>query len=154
MSTVPVRFSGGRASRQEPRKVNKTCILITINTNQRYGEGDRSRENDEKALEQVTTRFLRNLKSYVKVLEPNAAWDTNHVFKVNCQYAVEVGQKKGRLHTHVLVQIDHNTRIHLDYRKVKEHYQNQLGLPTVYFNAKLVRPRGESWLENYVQKYL
>ena len=134
-------------------KAKYSNFLLTINTNQQYKEGDEGLENDTAMLEETIQKVLNNINDYVKLPEC-IEWNDDTIQDVDIDYVVEKGLKKGQIHCHILFKIKHNTKVLLDYEKIKKTVCDDLGLNNVYMLNKLVRNSGNTNILEYLNKYV
>lgn len=118
---------------------NYSVFLVTINTNMRTRHQDtqllasflRSTMNALFGAENVPTiiKFLNGKKQYGLIRE------------VDVQYAIERGEglKGSRLHSHALVRIWHDTRIHLDRTAIKEFVVKDMNVQLRAHGFKLLK---------------
>jgi len=127
-------------------------FLLTINTNQQYKENDEHLKNDIEIYENVIKNVLNNIDKYVKLSEGHH-WNDDIIKNVDIDYIVERGTKKGQIHCHALVKFTHFTKLQLNYKKMKEKVQSELGLKNIYLNNRLIRNSGSENIVEYLNKY-
>lgn len=153
---ITVKIRGKRQSqiKEKAEKLNRSAFLYTINTNQRYKEGDPAIENDEICLEDSIKDVLQHLPQYISIKESGKAWDKNSIKDVDIDYTIERGSTYGALHAHILIKIKHTTKVHLAYGKIKEKVCADLGLENVYTDNRVLGASAWSgdFLESYVNK--
>jgi hypothetical protein len=90
------------------------------------------------------------VQEYVTI-PAEANWDTD-VQDVDVNYVVEKGTEKNCLHTHILLKFKHNTKVQLNYKKIKEDICNKLGLPNIHLKNILVKNNNDNILD-YMNKF-
>jgi hypothetical protein len=134
------------------KKNRKSSFLLTINLNQSYKDGDQHKDNDAQYFEGVLQNILNDLGSYVKV--PPGDWNDDKIKDVNIDFTIETGMKIKMLHAHVLITIEHQTNVKLDYVKMKNKIKNDLQLKNIYFNNRIIKNDGNENVINYINKYV
>ena len=114
-------------------------FLLTINTNQQYKDNEKHLENDIQIFETVIQNVLNNVDKYVN-LPKEDKWDDDTIKDINIDYIIERGTKKGQIHCHALIKFTHFTKLQLNYKKMKEKVQNELGLKNIYLNNLFIQP--------------
>lgn len=149
-----VRVRGRKSAREEPigEKPKRSCWLYTLSTNQRYADDDTNLEEDEAAFADVIEDICQNIGDYLIFKIEGHSFTGETVQSANSDFTIERGPKTKALHAHILIQITHFSRIHLDYEKVKLKVQEELGV-VCYMNGKLVRPTAETDLMAYLSKH-
>ena len=61
--------------------------------------------------------------------------------------------KRGQLHIHILFKFVHFKRIQLNYTKIKEKINTDLGLQNIYMYNRLVKNSGQQNILAYLEKY-
>ena len=128
-------------------------FLLTINTNQQYSLQDEHLKNDIDIFENVIKNVLNNVDKYVN-LPKEDKWDDDTIKDITIDYIIERGTKKGQIHAHALVKFTHFTKLQLNYKKMKEKVQNELGLKNIYLNNRLIRNSGSENIVEYLNKYV
>jgi hypothetical protein len=129
--------------------VKKSTFHLTINTNQQYKKDDPNLNNDIDVFEDSIQSMLNNINLYVKL--PDGDIFEEKVIDADIDYAVEVGGKKGQIHTHILLRFKHNSKLLLDYAAIKKKFRDDLGID-VYMRNMLVN-NGSDNVEDYLNKY-
>ena len=112
-------------------KPKQTNFLLTINTNQQYKEDDEDLQNDIEVFDGSVKELLNNIEQYIKLHETDK-WDDHFIKDIDIDYVLERRQKKGQLHIHILFKIKHLTKIQLNYDKIKDKIETDLGLTNIY----------------------
>jgi hypothetical protein len=133
---------------RNPKPKNSTFFL-TINTNQQYKDGDQNLANDLEVFEGSIQEILNHINDYVHIKVEGDTWD-DKVVDVDIDYVVEHGLKKGQIHTHILFKFKHNTKLLLDYDKIKNKLKDDLGI-SVYLYNRMVQ--GSNTITDYMEKY-
>jgi hypothetical protein len=128
-------------------------FLLTINTNQQYSLQDEHLKNDIDIFENVIKNVLNNVDKYVKLSEGHH-WNDDTIKDITIDYVIERGTKKKQIHAHALIKFTHFTRLQLNYKKMKEKVQSELGLKNIYLNNRLIRNSGSDNIVEYLNKYI
>jgi hypothetical protein len=127
-------------------------FLLTINTNQQYKPEDEHLSDDIEVFEKSIVNILENIQNYVN-LPDGVTWDDQTIKDIDIDYTIEKGMKRGQLHIHILFKFVHFTRIQLNYAKIKEKINTDLGLENVYMYNRLVKNSGQQNILAYLEKY-
>ena len=73
---------------------------------------------------------------------------------IDIDYVLELGQKKGQLHIHILFKIKHHSKIQLNYDKIKNKIKTDLGLDNVYMQNKLIKMSNNDSIVDYLNKFV
>ena len=155
MTGVNIKVRGGiqdLKKKQKNEKILSSNFLLTINTNQRYGDDDEDLENDIEIFDETMKEILNNIASYVN-LPKGIKFDEEHIKNVDIDYVIEKGTKHNQLHIHAMIKFRHNTRIQLNYQKIKTKIITDLGLNNIYLNNRLIRNSGSENILDYLNKY-
>ena len=155
MTGVNIKVRGGiqdLKKKQKNEKILSSNFLLTINTNQRYGDDDEDLENDIEIFDETIKEILNNIPSYVN-LPKGIKFDEEHIKNVDIDYVIEKGTKHNQLHIHAMIKFRHNTRIQLNYQKIKKKIITDLGLNNIYLNNRLIRNSGSENILDYLNKY-
>ena len=152
---APVIKVRGRRAKQTDKKEKPRASnwFVTISTNQRYKPDDPHKESDAEILEELVEEILQDLPKYIKIKEEGHIWSIKHIQDVDTTYTVEYGPRSRALHTHIFIKTKHQTKLQLDYTKIKERFKERLGLDNVYCHVRLMRRTTEQDIENYLAKY-
>jgi hypothetical protein len=138
--------------KQKNEKILSSNFLLTINTNQRYGDDDEDLENDIEVFDETIKDILNNIGSYVN-LPKGIPFDEEHIKNVDIDYTIEKGTKNNQLHIHIMLKFRHKTKILLNYQKIKTKITKDLGLNNIYLNNRLIRNSGSENILDYLNKY-
>ncbi|QKE44401.1 endonuclease replication-associated protein [Yaravirus sp. 'brasiliensis'] len=155
---MPLREITTRAMPHGAR--NHSGFLVTINTN-RKAQTAAERDVIADIMRSIIHEMWRdqNVPRMVKFL--TGPRDPRLIKAVDSEFAIEVGGHQGRVHAHVLTNIYHNSRIHLDATYIRDEVTDQLneGLigagmaplrGKVYVNIKSIK--GDWSVLRYVRK--
>lgn len=151
MPEIKVQGKISNFFKKEPEKFKHTNILLTINTNQRYQDNDANLQNDVEVFDGTVQNILNNINNYCKFPDGDN-WNDNSIKDVSIDYIVEKGTQKNCIHAHALVKIKHNTKLQLDFKKIQEKVNTELGIVT-YVNGRLVKNNGSDNIVDYLNKY-
>ena len=140
-----------RPDPRDPRQHNSTNLFLTINTN------CSPKTQDE--MDSLLASFrggIRTLLSHagmrqcIDFLSTGASY--KDVFKISAYFNIERGPNKHRIHSHVLLQIDHGTMIRLNLPAVKRIFREtkHAKLQNVYLCVRVVKGVGD--VLNYLTK--
>lgn len=108
---------------------------ITFNTNQ----------TDHKYIEPVKElmkEFVRNdLTRYIKYQEREPEPEKIESIKIHLPPECEPDYTQGKdkkIHIHFIMEIHHDSKIHIETRKMARDFAKKLNLPSVYVNAKFI----------------
>ena len=155
MSKPEIKIKGKVQNMEKKEKNVKPKVsnfLLTINTNQQYKPEDEHLSDDIELFEKSIVNILENIQDYVN-LPDGVIWDDQTIKDVEVDYTIEKGMKLGQLHVHILFKFVHFTRIQLNYAKIKEKINTDLGLENVYMYNRLVRNSGQQNILAYLEKY-
>ena len=138
--------------KEKNEKILSSNFLLTINTNQRYGDDDEDLENDIEVFDETIKEILNSIGSYVN-LPKGIAFDEEHIKNVDIDYTIEKGTKHNQLHIHIMLKFRHKTKIQLNYQKIKTKITKDLGLHNIYLNNRLIRNSGSENILDYLNKY-
>lgn len=136
---------------------------ITLNTNQRE-RTDEQRETNARILSDAVDdacskpeHLWRWLKHYVggnriDFTPENAGW----VHRVRARVSLEVGPnaKNTSVHCHILLEVEHVTRVHIDHFEFKRIIEELTGWRGTNIKSRFVKGQGEDkeYLLRYIQK--
>ena len=138
--------------KEKNEKILSSNFLLTINTNQRYGDDDEDLENDIEVFDETIQEILNSIGSYVN-LPKGIPFDEEHIKNVDIDYTIEKGTKNNQLHIHIMLKFRHKTKIQLNYQKIKTKITKDLGLHNIYLNNRLIRNSGSENILDYLNKY-
>ena len=131
-------------------------FLLTINTNQPVQPTSAEFEPFRKRFRGVIGQILGgdNILKYITYKESGGSADK--IVAINCESTIEVGGGANKsVHCHSVVQIKHNTLLHLDQMKIRHVVQRAMGLTKVHLNIKVLPRNAQMNLENalrYIRK--
>ena len=139
-------------NKEQPKdKIKSSNFYLTINTNQSYKKNAQYLQSDTEYFENVIKEFLQNLDKYA-ILPEGQTWNENLIKNCDIDYIIEKGTKKGFLHCHALVKINHITNVKLDFKKIKTHIQDSLQLKNIYFKSYMSKNNEQNILQ-YLDKF-
>lgn len=147
---------------KKPRKarLRKSNFHIIINTNVRYNAGSQELENTVSRLRVLTDEFVKegSIQNFMKFLD-GGNWE--QVESVKTKQTVERGPAYDQPHVHIMIMVDHRTKIHMDAERISQHFTRGLGLynntnSKVYVRvvAHRVQDSFEEVVSNYIKKNL
>jgi hypothetical protein len=134
-------------------KLKQTNYLLTINTNCQYKDGDKHLDDDIEIFNESINDLLNHIDSYVRLPETDK-WNDDFIKNCDIDYTIERGTIKNQLHIHIMIKIRHNTKIQLDYEKIKNKICSDLGLKNVYMYNRLLKPSQSENIIDYINKYV
>ena len=109
--------------------------------------------NDIEVFEESIVGLLQNVDKYITLPEGHT-WNDKLIKSCDIDYTIEYKSKKSNcLHIHILFNIEHYSKIQLNYSAIKGKIQTDLGLNNVYMYNRLVRNNGNQNILEYLGKY-
>lgn len=143
MSNKKNKISGGICNSDTKKtKYNQSNFFVTVNPNVT------KKELSLRKLDSVISNIFGNVEDYVKVLLADKNVKYN---KIDAEYSVEVGKDKHRVHSHILVRIQHNSKIQLDLTKIRKQLKLELGFDGTRVDVKVFKDNLSS-LQEYLYK--
>jgi len=130
---------------------------LIINTNQRYNAESLELITECKRLKNAADEFLTVAKigECIQFLIPEHKWDTNWIKKLSTDGAVERAPGTDQVHCHLMICIDHYSKIRLNSAKVKEHFMKHFPeLKNLFIRYKVVRARSSFDPVQYLTAYI
>lgn len=119
----------------------RSQFLITINTNRAEPEGGSGLADSLRAVLRGRIFEERNIPTMLNFVQGRPR-DDSAIKGVDAEFVIEVGSKFHRVHAHVLLDIYHSSRIHVDPTYLRD-------MVTVQLNRQLVE-RGLPALRGHV----
>lgn len=118
---------------------HKSVFHITINSNRKPAT-----RNAEAAMRDNLRNYIQNtfssnefLEEMVMFQEGTGSWSDAHIDEVDVDFAIEKGAKKGRIHTHIVLEVVHRSIIRLDPKAIVDSVSRELGYrPYVHITGK------------------
>lgn len=128
----------GQSSSGQRRRIT-SCWHLTINSNfrERYGDSafnDMIRNALNEAIQAPLT--VENRGSVFYFDHGNDYWTPNiegfpeHVYNIRLEYADEVGSRQNKLHVHGIICVEHDSRVKINVRKLREIINNVMATET------------------------
>lgn len=120
-----MKGSGSRNIRELPYMedfdVHQSDFLITINSNKSIPTKTNF-DIVERATRLMIEKDLSTVEGVHSILKflDGAPSDINLIHNVYNEYSTEIGEKLHRYHVHILMKIEHSSKIHIDTQKLKE----------------------------------
>jgi len=140
--------------RQYKTTLKHSNFFLTINTNQRFRIRD---ERDVQEVQEFANRFkdtlthiFDNIQQYLKVPE-DSEWNRKYFENINVESAVERSPDTDTVHAHILIKVDHRTKVQLDYDAIKNYILEQMGLPNIHLFNRVYFDT-HATLEDYIFK--
>lgn len=105
--------------RRIPRNTMTSVFLITLNTNISFFEDEHVLPALAEAVEYIPKDKM-NFRYILKQPDRDegdrhaSRFDYSQVYRIDMDSAVEVGPKFFKVHTHILLRVHHNTRVHVN----------------------------------------
>jgi len=144
------------AIEKSENSTKQSMFLVTINPNIIPSDQDDAQHWGSILEESVKEVFSKdNAERWIKFLDDG---DMDDVESIKGSYGVEIGKKArgGRLHLHMLIEVLHNSKIHLNLQNIREDLNAAMkenGISSVYVNVRAVKG-GEYSIRNYILKDL
>ena len=123
--------------------------MVTVNPNKApQGLTPQAVKADARRLSEKIRRITALLWSpqslangALKFLIPGHAFTREHVVNVSTNFAVEVGARFNRIHSHSVVQVEHRSMIHLDYAYIRQFFIDNSGgeFANVHLDVRFMR---------------
>lgn len=116
-------------------------FFITINTNRK--------DYDKAKLKSALGQIFSSDEMFYALL----TGDMSKVDKewATAQFAVEVGPKTGFIHSHILIKLRHNTKVHFKIDLLRKVLEKQLGLDGVHIDL-IASGMSDKTLQEYIFK--
>lgn len=115
-------------------KIKTSLFLLTINSNQVITDKECNTVRRKMSEFKKEIRgILETIPEYIKV-NGHAVPDDSMI--INVKSFTEIGKKQNRLHCHAIVEIRHNSNIHIDVKKITE-------ITGYYVNCTFMRSSGD-----------
>jgi hypothetical protein len=125
---------------------------ITINPNIAVFSKTEAQHKKENLKQIVSEIFEQNLKDFVIC---DDEFTPQYIKDIDLQCAIEVGEKYHRIHCHLILSINHNTNLKLDYSKLrgslKSKFYGKDSNKNVHLFCKTVHPDRAN-IQKYIQK--
>src|SRR5579885_496161 len=102
-------------------------FFITINTN-------KTDIKQIKPLKQAYEGFYQNLDRFITYLDPS----NKMINEITDDPVIGIGKTYNRVHIHSLITIKHNSKIHLNFDKIRKYFSKYLGY-TIHFDCRAVK---------------
>lgn len=135
----------------ETKRNRRSNFFVTINTNKPFNRHSEEYEIFNGKFQSSLNEIYNDLGSYINVLDDKAKWDDNFIKDVEIDSATELGPVNHKLHAHFQINVLHNTKIQLDYNKIKEKIMKDLELKGLYIKNKIYHDNKLS-LKDYISK--
>lgn len=127
---------------KEGRKLSKSNFFITINTQKRP---DSFRDPDEfiNCFENACRELFEDENLQSDLIVFNDPMDAPHMEELIEDIYVsggrEIGEKQQKIHSHILYEISHRSKLRLDYSFIREFIKTHCGIEQeIYVNVRLV----------------
>lgn len=164
-NNVPVQSQGVQVTNVHQQEQNKhgssaklrhSTFHLIANTNQRHIPHSIALTDECNRLQFATSGIIDgdNCKNFVKFLKPGHSWTKQFIKGAITKGAIERGEKYDQVHAHMLISIAHYSSVHLDLDKIKQHFLQATGLPSMYFKLQVHKraKSPEQILEEYLDK--
>lgn len=131
----------------------RSAFLLTINTQQRYKPDDKMLDNDIDVFSESVNSLLNSIDQFI-VLKQGDVWDDKTIKDVNIDFTIERSLKSNCLHVHILINIEHFSTVKLNYSAIKTKIQDDLGLPNIYLNNRVIKNAGNQNIMEYLNKFV
>lgn len=138
------------------KRLNHSNFLITINTNSVF-RNDPESEALLSAFEPVIKHLTElPLDQLITIIEPNTPMNKDSIKTYLIDAKPETGPTDNKLHAHILVSVQHWTKVRLQFDFIKKYIQDSLGdkAPYVYYKPyyRSTDNNIDTILQNYVHK--
>lgn len=138
------------------KRLKHSNFIITINTNKKVGVHSKEAEELAERLEIIGEEVLKELNANgfgFKYLDGQGSWTPQWIKSVETEGTTEIGPKTGFLHLHMMVLLEHWTKVQVDTKELKEYFSEAWGSP-VYVNVEyfMEADRAREVLRAYIRK--
>lgn len=116
-------------------KSRRSNYFVTINTNQKMNRYSKQMEDLNNNLKNTMNDIFNNIDEYIIIKPKNDSFDGN-IRKIDISTVNEISNKSG-LHNHTSINVLHNSRIALDYGKIRKKVIDDLHLKNIYMFSKI-----------------
>lgn len=116
-------------------KSRRSNFFVTINTNQKMNRYSKQMEDLNNNLKNTMNDIFNNIDEYIIIKPKNDSFDGN-IRKIDISSVNEISDKSG-LHSHTSINVLHNSRIALDYGKIRKKVIDDLHLKNIYMLSKI-----------------
>jgi hypothetical protein len=110
--------------RSKGRVDNFSGFFLTINTNVSVAERDDPLIN---TFRDVVVTLCENIWEYIKVLDGKEKDDERYFpHSIEVKPTVEVGKKYHKLHAHIVITLEHRSKIHLNLARIRNYLHDRL----------------------------
>lgn len=129
-----------RDNDDDNEKLNTSMFLLTINTNQAIEKNSKEYNKFKKTISNI----CNNITDYIMTVHGAHPDDE---MNIDLQPSIEIGSKYHRLHSHIYISIEHNSKVQIDRSKLQEL------LPGYKIDARFIRAAGDiTRIKNYIKK--
>ncbi len=161
MSNAPEFSSSVGISDLEPTRKHTVHLprlrhsnwFITINPNKVFETVDDDARAFSRLLQEVLEDVFseEGIREIVKFRKLPRTWEVPNIMGISADTQVERGTQ-GRIHSHTLLRVRHRNSLSLDYNRLREKVEAQLGFDGVYMKVDLHRNASDT-LESYINKF-
>ena len=141
--------------KSDNHNISFSGFFLTINTNTAVAS-----RNDPllKVFQQCIGKLVHNMWKFVNVLD-GASLNDENTFPENLkiQPSIEVGASNHRLHAHIIVTLNHRSKVHLDLDKIRTYLNKCLGAHGVQrcrVDVKTFKKKKDEDYESILRKYI
>ncbi|GAM29387.1 hypothetical protein SAMD00019534_125630 [Acytostelium subglobosum LB1] len=137
-------------------KMRHSNFLLTVNTQKRPTSDEEAEHYAQRLDTAMDTIFTQSehLENLFTLTPGKATSDGESptIHRLDTTFAVEVGKKAqgGRVHSHAVIEVDHNTHIRLNMDYIRQILPPMIGVDKIYANVRYVKGMGE--VKDYIEK--
>lgn len=127
-------------------KLHHSTFFVTINSNRVWDKTSK----EGRAYMRLVGDVLNNFGNYITHRQ---GFDDNQM-NINIKAATEIGGKFHRLHTHVVVQVDHNSNVSVNWKAIVQFFEDH-GISGVLVQSKYIKGSGDlDKMLRYIRKQM
>jgi tRNA nucleotidyltransferase (CCA-adding enzyme) len=137
------------------RKLRRTNLFFTINTNKSYNDMDERRDDAQKEFVKALEKWLdrKIIGEYIIFTDKfkHHSYTSEYFKQVKIDIVPEFGPERGFLHIHGVIAIAHRSSIRFNFQLLKERLCKELNLPNIYMQYRLFFDTKVN-IEDYIHK--
>lgn len=139
--------------KQKKRQLKHSSFFVTINTNQRINKLSEEFIDFNEKFKLIMDKLFNNHMDDIIEFKLEDADPEKDIKNVNTEYAIEVGEKTGTIHSHSLISVSHYTLIQLNYEFIRDFIKTEMNLDNIYLNNRVVYGASSTMnLQEYITK--
>jgi len=135
-------------------RLRHSNFFITINPNQRFtDENDEKFKEFKKKFENVINNIFtwKNLLNNYLIIKDDNFNEERDIRSYKIVYSIELGAQCNCLHAHLIIAIDHYTKLQLDFNQIRETFIKELNLSNIHLYTRIFTDVFKS-IQDYINK--